>query len=737
MPVDRLLAEDLATRITSVYADAERRIAVEVARRLAAGMDAPDWATERLRAAGALRRWAETTMRHLDGRNADRVAEVLTEAYRRGGRAALGALQQYGAMSRPAATRELIETSLPGARDLNRLIYSLTTRLGGTHLPVVRWADDAYRQVIAAGSAPGAILGVDTRRQAAQSAWDQFLSRGITGFTDAAGRRWQLSSYVEMATRTTVAQAAVEGHLDTLAETGIDLVIVSNAPMECSRCRPWEGKILRRSGGSGPLTVTVEHATQDRNVRVKTAGTVADATARGLLHPQCRHSLSAYLPGITTVPTNTEDPQGEAAVTKLRGLERDTRREKLKAEAALTPQAHAAATARVKVLNDRIAAHVAANEHLGLRRKPDRERINLGHGRTPGQLASAQSAKTTRTRVAAEQRKAAATARRQAAAAQRQAAKTTKASVPPAGPKAPAAKAAKVAPASPNPSVLTGTVMPGVTPGRDWFDLLKADTTAPIPIRNLEITPASLSTNSPAYVIRSGQAHRVNGVTYLIEDTASSNHGRILREFQAFHATLPPGTAQYQKGYAWLSGRNPADAYWERQYNITPFESFATAGNGGTHVWNRHTDFNGPSAYAESLRHEFGHNVSTAMRTRGLNDSGADWARAAASDAVHNRPQANTSTTAKKLRIDVKVGANYPLGVSNYGTSSVAEDYAESVAFYLTGKLGAGYLPDGKGGYGPKLVPLYFRDFYPERAAVLDQIFPDFAREQLREIARR
>src|SRR5262249_50741468 len=156
---------------------------------------------------------------------------------------------------------------------------------------------DAYRQTVTAGAAE-VLGGANARRDSAQRVWSRLLDQGFSGFTDVRGRRWSLAGYVDMATRTTVAQAAVQGQLDPQAALGLDLVIVSNAPQECPRCRPWEGKILTRDArGEGGASLQVEHATDDRMITVRVAGSVAEAIRAGLLHPNCRHSLSAYLPG--------------------------------------------------------------------------------------------------------------------------------------------------------------------------------------------------------------------------------------------------------------------------------------------------------------------------------------------------------------------------------------------------------------------------------------------------------
>jgi hypothetical protein len=409
MPADRELAEDLAQRLGALYGDLEQRLARGMAVRLASGMEAPQWAADKLAAVGQLRRWVETLLARLDGPMRAEVAQALVLAYARGGDAALGELARLqsthpewlrlaqvsapnDALRAAIARRGLdiasrlraVERALPGGHALQRLVWSLTSRLSGTHLPILRWAEDAYRTVVAQGAAPGVLAGIDTRRLASQRAWNQLLTRGITGFTDAAGRRWNLASYVEMSTRTSVAQAAVEGHLDRLSSIGLDLVIVSDAPQECKRCRPWEGKVLTRGGsaGGGKRTVVIDdplHA--GRTVAVEVAGSIDDAIAAGLMHPNCRHSINAYVHGVTRIPTNTQDPEGDKARQRLRALERRVRALKLRQAGALTPASAREIGAEVRNAQAQIREHVAATEHLGIRRKPERERLNLGNVR--------------------------------------------------------------------------------------------------------------------------------------------------------------------------------------------------------------------------------------------------------------------------------------------------------------------------------------------------------------------
>jgi hypothetical protein len=86
---------------------------------------------------------------------------------------------------------------------------------------------------------------------------------------------------------------------------------------------------------------------------------VNEAVAAGLLHPNCRHSLSAYFPGITQVPTGTEDPEGDKARQKLRALERAVRDAKTEAAAALDPAARKRFDAKVRALQAEIRDHLA------------------------------------------------------------------------------------------------------------------------------------------------------------------------------------------------------------------------------------------------------------------------------------------------------------------------------------------------------------------------------------------
>jgi hypothetical protein len=372
MPVDRTLGADIAGTIAELYHGLEVQLADQISRQLRAGIAEPPDAEQQLAALGILSRGARSLLNQIQHDLTGTVEQAVVLAWHRGGEAAIAELAKRTGMTDSMLAQ--LRQQIPQLGPINRMVYALTSKLLGTHVRILRWDLDAYREVMAKMMLTGTLTGRETRLRTAQRAWEELLARGITGFTDKRGRRWDLASYVEMASRTGTAQAAVQGGLDRLGVAGIDLVVVSDAPQECARCRPWEGKVLARSGPPGVRHVQVLHGTQDRNVTVHVAGTVSEAVAAGLMHPNCRHSLSAYLPGATRLPTDTADPEGDKARQLLRALERKVRKDKLQAAAALDPAAKRSYEAKVRATQAEIRDHIA-NAPTTLFRQRHREQI--------------------------------------------------------------------------------------------------------------------------------------------------------------------------------------------------------------------------------------------------------------------------------------------------------------------------------------------------------------------------
>ncbi|WP_171110591.1 MULTISPECIES: phage minor capsid protein [unclassified Streptomyces] len=363
MPVSPAMAEDLATAVADLYEAAEGTLIERIRRALAQGLDSPAWVELKLAAVGHLQSAIEQVIAALQTDAAGAVHQAVAEAYERGAQAAVAEL---GALAPTVAAIP------PGTQAVDRLAAALVNDTRPVHLRILRTTVDAYRDVIARAAAAPA-LGAQTRRQAAQSALDAFANRGITGFVDRSGRAWDMRSYVEMATRSVLGRAAIEAHTERLGAAGVELVIVSQAPEECPLCRPWERKILARDGAPGAREVQVQHATEDGEmVTVKVAGSLSEARGKGLLHPNCRHDVSAYLPGVSRIPAAQASRGTYEDTQRQRYFERQIRKWKRMEAAAMDDARRTAARARVRAYQARVRELVA---ETGLPRKSHREQL--------------------------------------------------------------------------------------------------------------------------------------------------------------------------------------------------------------------------------------------------------------------------------------------------------------------------------------------------------------------------
>ena len=395
MPIHPGMVEPLAERTRDLYAGAEERLLGIIARSLAADLDAPSWAERKLSAVQAVRRASQAVVDELGRAVSLDVHDAVAEAYNEGHRAAVAEL---GALSDDA--RRMVDQLTPNAQAVDRLAEHTVTLLDDRNRSILRTVEDRYRAVVAEVTATP-LLGTGTRRQATQDAMRRWADQGVTSFVDVSGRRWQLTSYAEMAVRTSVGRAAVEAHTRTLTDLGVDLVIVSNSPRECPLCRPWERQILTLSGPAGARTVEVEHATEDDvMVPVRVAGSLDEARAAGLQHPNCRHSTSAYTPGITKVGNADPDPEGYEAGQRQREIERTIRKYKRRAAAAVDPAEERAANAMVRKWQQTMRDHLAA--HPDLRRLRHREQEGASN-LPPEQTARARRQGVTRREPTREQ----------------------------------------------------------------------------------------------------------------------------------------------------------------------------------------------------------------------------------------------------------------------------------------------------------------------------------------------
>ncbi|TMR97545.1 phage minor capsid protein [Nonomuraea basaltis] len=377
-------AIEQARLVADMYEQAELDLLEAIARQVARGVDVEDtetWATKRLGEIQQLRKQAAAILRRMEAAK-KAATQAVQDAYRDGMDAAEAeaAAQLADSKARKRLEKVLADARKLGAKDqvnpgsgVNELARQMATMLDDVQVGALRGVDDVYRQVVAFASG-SELTGALTFRQVVARALDRFAGKGVKGFTDSANRSWGMREYAEMAIRTATARAARDGHLATLRDAGLDLVMVSNALYSCPICLPWEGEVLAQQGQPG--VHRLEHTINDGEmVEVNVRATVPQARAAGLNHPGCHHGFGAYLPGVTRPAPKPDVTATYRDTQTQRRLEREIRGWKRKRAVATDARSRRFAEEKSKAAQEKLQQHLAEK---GLRRKKDREQVRRG-----------------------------------------------------------------------------------------------------------------------------------------------------------------------------------------------------------------------------------------------------------------------------------------------------------------------------------------------------------------------
>lgn len=365
---DRIAFDRMATDIAGMFGDVELRLTRAAALQLRKGLENGRSAALSVRV-GDLRRTAEQLASSLQSAWPDEVQRVMTTAAEYGTAAAL---QDLSAL---AGGADITASGVPGSLAAQLATADLSSSLTDVTRRILRYPQDIYQRAVGQ-SVVDSLFGLSTNRQAQAAAWQRMVSSGVTGFVDKAGRRWNLASYTEMATRTAARRAWEGQHLSVIQGNGVDLVSIVVGSGACQKCAQQSGKILRVNGG--PIgQIEVQSAIGDGVVTVGVDGTLDEARAEGWDHPNCRCRPVAYLSGLSVVTGQTTyDPKAEAERTQLRSLERGVRQAKMDQASAMTDRQAARARQTQRDLQARIREHTSTT---GLARRREREQIDLGH----------------------------------------------------------------------------------------------------------------------------------------------------------------------------------------------------------------------------------------------------------------------------------------------------------------------------------------------------------------------
>lgn len=275
----RLQADRLLDQLLSIYAHAQRVIASQIREAIRSG-DVYRAAQRRAQLAAVLS--------VLDGLGVE-TDPIAREAVRQ---AVTEAAQQTVLQ---IAELRVTPPEIPGAfssvsrEAVETLSASLVDRLGDARRTVGRQVADIYAReqrrgallsILGAEGSPRTAAGGLQFRLMQDKQVRALARQGGVGFVDRAGKRWQLHTYAEMATRTVIREAVVEGAKARMAAHGINLARVSRSPRPCEICRPWQGRLVSLDGSTA-------------SYEGEAVASVASLPNGGPpFHPRCTHSLA-------------------------------------------------------------------------------------------------------------------------------------------------------------------------------------------------------------------------------------------------------------------------------------------------------------------------------------------------------------------------------------------------------------------------------------------------------------
>lgn len=202
-------------------------------------------------------------------------------------------------------------------------------------------------------SATGEVVtGVSSWNQALHGAVQKMVQNGLTGFIDRAGHKWSPEAYVAMDIRTTMFNTSRAAIWERSEQYGNDLYQVSSHQGARPLCYPWQGKVISTTGRTGTTedldgnTVVIHSEDEIESFRY----------GGGLFGVNCGHYPMVFIPGVSTLKGEPQDPEENAKTyaesQQQRALERKLREEKrdlevMKAQGA-SPQEIAAQRERVR-----------------------------------------------------------------------------------------------------------------------------------------------------------------------------------------------------------------------------------------------------------------------------------------------------------------------------------------------------------------------------------------------------
>ena len=175
------------------------------------------------------------------------------------------------------------------------------------------------------------VSGAESRTKAVRTTIHEMAQKGIPAFVDKSGREWSPEAYVNMDIRATVKNTALEAQFSTMDSLGQDVFEVSSHPGSRPKCRPWQGKLISRSGRTTEITDI-----NGRKHKVIPLSQTSFGEPDGLFGINCGHRPRGVSDGLFRKSSVEYDDEEDKAlynkVCKQRELERKVRKSKTEAD---------------------------------------------------------------------------------------------------------------------------------------------------------------------------------------------------------------------------------------------------------------------------------------------------------------------------------------------------------------------------------------------------------------------
>lgn len=270
------------------------------------------------------------------------------------------------------STRAYDHAAIPqgvAAAGTQSIMTEMVSATRQSHQSILRNILDSYREVQRAAAIESMATG-QARIGRIQSTLNKFADRGIKGFTDRAGRSWGMDTYAEMIVRTAVNRAGNEGRIHGFRQNGVNLVIASSHKACAPQCLPYQGRVLSLDGTSGPVVIDIPGGGTET---VHVVASLQEAIKNGYHHVNCRHTESAYIPGMKIPEPIETDREDYELSQRQRYIERQIRRWKLREKTAFN--ARQVNDARAKVMEWQKTQREHVKQADWMRRRYDREKI--------------------------------------------------------------------------------------------------------------------------------------------------------------------------------------------------------------------------------------------------------------------------------------------------------------------------------------------------------------------------